>query len=123
MSTSRGIYATSPGQVVLLAMGHENTEKGVMARVRTALFSPTTEPTPKTSTQVAGSLELSDQAHTPSTPLLQIERGRPVGLTEIDDADSPALTTRQHSVVSEGPLDKGDTQTNTHAFIIFLLCF
>ena len=35
-------------------------------------------------------------------------------LTEIDDADSPALTTRQHSVVSEGPVDKGDNKTTPH---------
>ena len=117
VSTSRGIYATSLGQVGLLAMGHENTEKGVMARVRTALFSPTTEPTTKTSTQVAGSTELSDQAHTQSTVPWPLEREQPVDLTEIDDADFPALTTRQHSVVSEGPVDKGDNKTKTHVEI------
>ena len=117
VSTSRGIYATSPGQVVLLAMGHDNKEQGVLTQVRRALFSPTTEAQRTTSTQVAGSLELSDQAHTPSTPLLQIERGRPVGLTEIDNADSPCLTTRQHSVAKEGPVDKGLHKTKPHVGI------
>ena len=124
VSTSRATKATSLEEGALPSIRHDDNGQGKneqrqLSSGRRAQHTPTTrQRQDKTQdTQVAGLQEPSDQAHTLSTPLLHIERGRPAGLTETNNADLPSLTTRQHSVVSEGPVDKGNTQTKTHVEI------